>query len=131
PLSPEDLGPRTEEWVGPALFWPELRAAVLDHLGGRSSDEVAVFNRASAGIVAAVSSIGAGGAVVSFAHASSGSHVSVVRGAQVGGCRFLEVGDTRSVEEALRGADVRLLVVTPVTSELDSLATRNGEEAVR
>jgi L-seryl-tRNA(Ser) seleniumtransferase len=131
PLAAEDLGPRCEEWVGPALFWPQLRAAILDHLGGDGSEDVAVFNRASAGLVAAVSALGAGGGVVSFAHPSSGSHVSVVRGAQVGGCGFTEVGSLEALEHALRDGDVRLLVVTPVTSELDTIETAEVAQAVR
>lgn len=33
PLLRDDLGPLTEEWVGPAVVWPQLREAVLHHLG--------------------------------------------------------------------------------------------------
>src|SRR5687767_2214935 len=57
-LEPDDLGPRSEEWVGPALFWPDLKAAILEHLGGDDAHEVAVFNRASAGLIATISAVG-------------------------------------------------------------------------
>jgi L-seryl-tRNA(Ser) seleniumtransferase len=123
PIRPEDLGARVEEWVGPALFWPDLKAAILDHLGGSEDHDVAVFNRASAGLIAAISALGERGPVVSYAHPASGSHVSVVRGAQVGGCELVEVSQIDDVAAALDRPDVRLLVITSVSSELDTLGT--------
>jgi L-seryl-tRNA(Ser) seleniumtransferase len=130
PVPPEDLATLCEEWTGPSLFWSRLEAAVVGHFGGDGSDAVSVFNRTSAGIVAAISALAAGGAVVALAAKIGGSHVSVSRGAGVAGARLVEAADLMTLPNALARSDVRLLVVTPFASDLAALASETVIQAI-
>ena len=62
PLKPDDLQTYCEEWIGPGLFADELTQAAIQHFGG--GDTVAVTNRTSAGIVAAIMALSADRPVV-------------------------------------------------------------------
>jgi L-seryl-tRNA(Ser) seleniumtransferase len=130
PLRPEDLLMLSEEWIGPALYEPELNDAVRLHLGAAPDAGVAVFNRGSAGIVAAMIALGAGGAIVSFVPTGVRSHASAVRGAALAGARFAEVNTLDALSDALGADDVRLLLITTVTSSLASLAEADIRTAV-
>ncbi len=118
PVLPEDLAVRVEECVGPALFEADLRRLAIEHLGGRGDDEVAVFNRTSAGIIAAESALASEGeTIVSFVPGAT-SHPSVKRGAVVARARLREVSSLDDLETALSAGAVPLVIVTGVTSEL-------------
>jgi L-seryl-tRNA(Ser) seleniumtransferase len=130
-LEAADLGSPAEEWLGPAQFEDELRRAVLEHLGGGDDHEVSVFNRTTGGLIAAISSIGAGRTVVSYTPAGSSSHPSITRGARAGGSSFIEVTDLSALERSLATASVGIVVITTVSSELQLLSPEHAAEAVR
>lgn len=121
PLRPADLELMSEEWIGPALYEPELQAAVRAHLGGDEQAGVAVFNRNSAGMVAAMIALASDGAVVSYVPRGTRSHASAVRGAALARARFIEADTPDALESALRADDLRLLLITSVTSSLARL----------
>lgn len=129
PLLSADLDLLSEEWVGAALFEPDLHAAIRAHLGGDARCGVAVFNRTSAGMVAAMLALAGDGTVVSFVPRGARSHTSAVRGAALAGARFIETDDLATVEEALADPEVQLLLVTSVTSALAHLPTPAIEAA--
>jgi L-seryl-tRNA(Ser) seleniumtransferase len=129
PLSAADLASSAEEWLGPAQFSEELREAILQHLGGSSMAGAAVFNRTSAGLIAAISRIASGRTVVSYAPSGSSSHPSIVRGARHGGSPFIEVRDLQALERNV-DSSVGILVITPVSSELKLLSPEEAEAAV-
>lgn len=130
PLRPGDLDLLSEEWIGSALFEPELHAAIRAHLGGDAQSGVAVFNRTSAGIVAAMLALVGDGSVVSFVPHGARSHTSAARGAALAGARFIETDDLAMVEEALADPEVQLLLVTSVTNTLAWLPIPALEAAV-
>ena len=129
-LDASDLGQAAEEWLGPAQFDDELRRAVLQHLGGAEDQATAVFNRTTGGLIAAISSIGAGRTVVSYTPAGSSSHPSIPRGARVGGSAFVEVSDLQALEQSL-SPSAGIVVITPVSSELQLLSPEESGDAVR
>lgn len=121
PVRPDDLATYCEEWVGPGLFAEELRAAAISHMGGEPTDDVAVFNRTSAGIVATIAAHAGGAPVVSVVPEKGRSHASVTRGCGLARVGMLEVqadGDWRAV---IAERKPRLVVVTTVTSGLERL----------
>jgi L-seryl-tRNA(Ser) seleniumtransferase len=118
PLHREDMGERIRESVGPALFWPDLRSSALEHLGAPSGDDVAVFNRTSAGIISSLTALAAAGEDVVSVVPGAISHPSVGRGARLAGAELVEVATPAQLEAALVGTLGRVAVVTPVTSEL-------------
>jgi len=120
PLSPDDLA-RCEEWVGPGLFADRLQEVAVEHLGGQPSDAVAVVNRTSGGIVAAMLAISAGMPVVSVVPAGDRSHASVIRGCRLAGVELVEVDEANALQQALASAVPALVVVTTVTSTLARL----------
>lgn len=72
PLKPADLATLCEEWVGPGLFANDLREVAIAHLGGKSEDGVAVFNRTSAGIIATIAALAGGSPVISVVPLAGG-----------------------------------------------------------
>ena len=120
PLSPEDLA-RCEEWVGPGLFADRLQEVAVEHLGGQPSDAVAVVNRTSGGIVAAMLALSVGMPVVSVVPAGDRSHASVIRGCRLAGVELVEVDEVNALQQALASAVPALVVVTTVTSTLARL----------
>jgi L-seryl-tRNA(Ser) seleniumtransferase len=129
-LDAADLGPLTEEWLGPAQFNEELRHAVLQHLGGTDAHEACVFNRTSGGLIAAISSIGAGRTVISYTPPGSSSHPSISRGARAGGSSFVEVSDLPALNRSLASSSVGIVVITPISSELKLLTPDEAGDAV-
>lgn len=121
PLLAEDLGIATEEWVGAALIAPRAARLVIGHLAAPPGSGVALFNRASAGIIAAISALVPGGStLLSFAPPGSGAHASVRRGARLAGARIEEVDTISGLGERLASSP-SMVVVTPVCSELGVL----------
>jgi L-seryl-tRNA(Ser) seleniumtransferase len=130
-LDPADLGQAAEEWLGPAQFNDELREAVLQHLGGTEDHEVGVFNRTSGGLIAAISSISSERTVVSYTPAGSSSHPSISRGARAGRSSFVEVSDLPALDRSLASSAIGIVVITPVSSELEVLSPDETVDAVR
>lgn len=121
PLLPEDLDTWSEEWVGPGMFAEELRNAGIEHLGGQPDHAVAVVNRTSGGIVAAMLALSAGRPVVSLAPVGDRSHASVVRGCRLGNVELVEVDDPDLLAATISQHHPALVVVTTVTSSLGRL----------
>jgi len=121
PLKAEDLDTYCEEWVGPGLFGDRLRAATVAHLGGDGSEDAAVMNRTSAGIVASVLALSDGRPVVSLVPAGDRSHASVIRGCRLAGVELVEVESGTDAGPVIRKHGPRLFVVTTVTSTLARL----------
>ncbi len=133
PLTPDDLD-RCEEWVGPGLYADRLREVAIDHLGGRADDAVAVVNRTSGGVVAAMLALSCGRAVVSIVPTGDRSHASVIRGCRLAGVPLVEVDDPEHLGAALASAAPALVVVTTVTStlaRLDDAITRSAIAAAK
>lgn len=129
PIVASDLGPLTEEWMGPARFAEDLRLRVLDHMGGSGDDAVAVVNRTSAGLVAATSLLGVSG-VISLAP-GGGPHPSVRRGSALASPLFTSCRDVDEFERACLSGSAGLAVITPTTSELESLEVEDLIRATR
>ncbi|MBP2511527.1 MULTISPECIES: selenocysteine synthase [Agrobacterium] len=133
PVRPEDLNTNCEEWIGPGLYAEELRTVAIEHLGGRSDDGCAVFNRTSAGIVATIAALAGGKPVLSVVPAGDRSHASVVRGCALARVGLKEV--TSDKDWRIHIADCYLVIVTTVTSALarldDALTIAVVEEAHR
>ncbi|WP_407165925.1 aminotransferase class I/II-fold pyridoxal phosphate-dependent enzyme [Bradyrhizobium sp. ORS 111] len=121
PLKPEDLATLCEEWVGPGLFANDLREVAIAHLGGKSEDGVAVFNRTSAGIIASIAALAGGSSVVSVVPPGGRSHASVIRGCAIARVELVEIGGDRDWRAALANAKPQLVVITTVTSALELL----------
>jgi L-seryl-tRNA(Ser) seleniumtransferase len=131
PLKPEDLADLCEEWIGPGLFGEALRQAAIEHLGGRAGDAAAIFNRTSAGIIAAILALSDGRPLVSIVPRDGRSHASVLRGARLAGVRLVEVPGEGDVAAALAEHRPALVVVTTVTSGLERLPDQVTLAAVR
>jgi L-seryl-tRNA(Ser) seleniumtransferase len=110
-----------EEWVGPAFFWDELVDRAREHLGGGAEHEVAVFNRCSAGIVAACLALARPGSQVLSVVPANRSHPSIGRGVRLAGGRLVQTNALSGVEEHLANGDFSLVVITAVSSELQIL----------
>ncbi len=131
PLTLPDIDSHCEEWIGPGLFADELAGAAIEHLGGDGSEAVAVFNRTSAAIIAAILSLSGGRPVVSFIPAGDRSHASVVRGCGLAGVGLLEVGDDEAPEGVLARERPALVIVTTVTSSLARLPDDKSRRAIQ
>jgi len=125
-----------EEWVGPAFFWDELDQLARDHFGGEAGHEVAVFNRCSAGIIAACLALARPGSVVASVTPGARSHPSIGRGARLAAAQLRQTTLPSDVELWLAAEDVSLIVITGVSSELEILdqdvllaAVRLGRDA--
>ncbi len=129
PLTADDLD-LAEEWIGPGRFAERLREVAIDHLGGRPDDSVAVVNRTSGGIVAAMVALSAGRPVVSFVPTGDRSHASVIRGCGLAGVELVEVDDPAEVVPGIDRVRPALVVVTTVTSTLARLADADARRAI-
>lgn len=128
PVKPGDLDTYCEEWVGPGLFAEELVQVAAAHFGG--GDTVAVTNRTSAGIVAAVLALSQGGSVVSVVPDGDRSHASVVRGCGLAGVPLVEVSGGADPSETLARTKPALMIVTTVTSSLARLPDAHTRRAI-
>lgn len=121
PAAADDLPLNCEEWIGPGLFAEELRQAAIGHMGGKGDEAVAVVNRTSAGIVAAILAHANSRPVVSVVPQGDRSHASVSRGAKLANVPVVEVYDLEGLKDALEAHEPSLVIVTTVTSELANL----------
>lgn len=128
PLKPADLATYCEEWVGPGLFADELTAAAIAHFGG--GDTVAVINRTSAGIVAAILALSAGRPVVSVVPRGDRSHASVVQGCKLANVALVEVAGNADTAQVLYDHRPALVVLTTVTSTLARLPDDQTRRAI-
>ena len=128
PLRPEDMDVYCDEWVGPGLFAGELAAAARDHFGG--GETVAVTNRTSAGIVAAILTLSGGRPVLSVVPDGDRSHASVVRGCRLAGVELIEIPGSADAADALLAHKPALLVLTTVTSTLARLPDDRTQAAI-
>lgn len=122
PVKAADLAALCEEWVGPGLFGDHLEQAAIDHLGGRPRDATAVFNRTSAGIIAAVESMAGNQPVVSVVPPGGRSHASLVRGARLAHVPLRDIAVDGDWETAIDQLRPKLVIITTVTSSLERLA---------
>ena len=125
-----------EEWVGPAFFSDELEQLAREHFGGNAGHEVAVFNRCSAGIIAACLALARPRSTVASVTPGARSHPSIGRGARLAGAQLRQTTLPSDVELWLSEEDVSLIVITGVSSELEILdqdvllaAVRLGRDA--
>ncbi|RCW66134.1 aminotransferase class I/II-fold pyridoxal phosphate-dependent enzyme [Pseudorhodoferax soli] len=130
PIRPDDLAGLCEEWVGPGIIANELNAVAIEHMGGRSGDQVAVFNRTSAGIIATIAGLSDGRPVVSFVPRGGRSHASVIRGCGICGSKLIEIDNLQDLHSAVGKSETALVVITTVTSSLESLDAHDIERAV-
>ena len=131
PATSEDLTELCEEWVGPGLFGEELRQAAIAHMGGDGDEAVTVVNRTSAGIVATVLAHAQGRPILSLVPAGDRSHASVTRGARLANVPVIEAYDLPEFKRQLAAQLPKLVVLTPVTSELSVLEDGLIATAVR
>ncbi|MEO0748676.1 MAG: aminotransferase class I/II-fold pyridoxal phosphate-dependent enzyme [Pseudomonadota bacterium] len=127
PVKPDDLSALCEEWVGPGLFADEMTEAATQHFGG--GDTVAITNRTSAGIVAAILALSDGKPVVSVVPSGDRSHASVIRGCRLAGVALLEVEGQDDIEAAMQVCPA-LVIVTTVTSTLARLPDDQTRRAI-
>lgn len=134
PVTATDLPEFCEEWIGPGLYGEELRRTAIAHMGGNGSEEVAVVNRTSAGIVAAILALSGGRPVLSLVPGGDRSHASVPRGARLAGVPVVEAHDLPVLKRMIAAHLPRLLIITTVTSELSILpdeVTKGAVEAAQ
>lgn len=125
-----------DEWVGPAFFSDQFEQLAREHFGGDAGHEVAVFNRCSAGIIAACVALARPGSVVASVTPGARSHPSIGRGARLAAAQLRQTTLPSDVGLWLDEHDVSLIVITGVSSELEILdqdvllaAVRLGREA--
>jgi L-seryl-tRNA(Ser) seleniumtransferase len=128
PLKPEDLATFCEEWVGPGLFADALAKVAIDHFGG--GEAVAVTNRTSAGIVAAILALSDNRPVVSIVPDGDRSHASVVRGCTLASVPLVELSGSESPSAIMEIQKPALVIVTTVTSTLARLPDGQTKRAV-
>ncbi|SAK48513.1 Aminotransferase class I and II [Caballeronia pedi] len=121
PIHAEDIATLCEEWVGPGLAAEELRQVAIGHMGGKTEDAVAVFNRTSAGIIATIAALANGKPVVSVVPPGGRSHASVVRGSKIAGVPVREVQGDKEWAKTIDAERPALVVITTVTSSLERL----------
>jgi L-seryl-tRNA(Ser) seleniumtransferase len=120
----------TEEWSGPAHFWPELERLAKEHMGGKSDHTVAIFNRCSSGIIATILALVSPDDIVLSVVPKGISHPSILRGVELARAQMIEVQESFSVQEAVRNKKVALAILTGVTSELDILSLQGFEHTI-
>ena len=116
-VAPEHLA-FAEEWVGPALFWDDLVRRARAHLGGNAQHRVALFNRASAGIVATMLALAEPATTVISVCPGNGPHPSIRKGVELSRADLFHADSLEAVDECLSSRQVRLIVLTGVSSEL-------------
>ena len=121
PIRAQDIHTHCDEWVGPGIFAEELHRAALAHLGGDPANQVAVFNRTSAGIIASIIALSDSSPVVSISPRRGRSHASVVHGARLAGAELVSVQIDDAWEEAIAKHSPALVIVTTVTSGLERM----------
>lgn len=108
-----------EEWVGVALFVDELAKRTQEHLGGGPEHTVVVFNRATAGIVAACLALATPGSTVISVVPATRSHPSIAQGVTLANAQLEEVSTLPDMQRILDSFKVSLILITGVSSELE------------
>jgi L-seryl-tRNA(Ser) seleniumtransferase len=124
PIRADDIATLCEEWIGPGLAAEELRQVAIGHLGGKADDDVATFNRTSAGIIATIAALADGKPVVSVVPPGGRSHASVVRGSKIAGVHVVEIQGDNDWLHAIESNRPALVIITTVTSSLERLEDR-------
>ena len=117
PVTPEHLS-FAEEWVGPALFWDDLVRLTREHLGGNQEHRVAVFNRASAGIIATMLALAEPGTTVISVSPGNRPHPSISRGVKLSNADLFDADSLETVDACIASRKVNLIVTTGVSSDL-------------
>jgi len=120
-----------EEWIGPAFYWDELVRLAKEHFGGGVEHDVAVFNRCSAGIIAACLALAKPHSTVLSVVPGKRSHPSIGRGARLANAQLEQANSIATVEACLSTDDVSLVVITGVSSELEVIAEDFLLEVIR
>jgi len=128
PLKPDDLATYCEEWIGPGLFAGGLAQVAIQHFGG--GETVAVTNRTSAGIIAAVLALADGRPVISVVPNGDRSHASVVRGCALAGVDLVELESSADPASAIADHAPALVVITTVTSSLARMTDDQTRHAI-
>ena len=81
---------------------------------------MALFNRTSAGVIAAVAALVPPGGLVASLVPRGRAHPCVRRGARLAGATVVEGPSLAALTDALAGRKPDLAILTPVTSELDA-----------
>ncbi|MDG4669342.1 hypothetical protein [Mycobacterium sp. 236(2023)] len=121
PIEATDIATLCEEWVGPGLFADDLRTVVLEHLGGATDHQVAIFNRTSAGIIAAIVALAPAGTVLSVVPQGGRSHASVVHGSRLAAATLIEAAIDTDWTSHIARTTPQLVVITTVTSSLERM----------
>lgn len=120
-----------EEWIGPAFYWDELVRLAKEHFGGGVEHDVAVFNRCSAGIIAACLALAKPHSTVLSVVPGKRSHPSIGRGARLANAQLEQANSISTVEACISTDDVSLVVITGVSSELEVIAEDFLLEVIR
>ncbi|HWR28476.1 MAG TPA: selenocysteine synthase [Negativicutes bacterium] len=121
PIRGEDIE-LAEEWIGSAIFHPQLIVCAREHLSANSDDGVAVFNRTSAGIIATILALCSSGVPIISVVPRGSSHASIRRGALLAQCPLVEINSEEQLELALDQFAGSPVFITGVTSELDVMS---------
>lgn len=118
-LDPSDLGILSEEWIGPSLFYEQLKDVAINHVSGnRETDDVAILNRTSAANICALLALGTSGkTAVSFAPEKK-HHPSVNRGARLAQLNLQSISDVDEMKRITPSPEGGVCLITSVTSEL-------------
>lgn len=120
-LNEDDLGIKSEEWVGPSLFHSQLRETVLAHFGVNKEEtkhyDVAIFNRTSAAIVSSILAFTKPQSTILSYAAGKKAHPSVSRGAKLANAQVTEIESLKELEKSDL-PEGTVCVITAVTSEL-------------
>ena len=130
PVPPDHIA-YAEEWTGPAFFWDDLVKRARDHFGGGDEHDVAVFNRATAGIVATGLALSEPGSVVISVSPGSRPHPSIPRGVELANAKLVEASTLPALDAYFSSQKVSLIVITGVSSELEVIEEDLLLEAVR
>ncbi|MCG8543115.1 MAG: hypothetical protein MJE12_02785 [Alphaproteobacteria bacterium] len=126
----DDL-PHMDDEIAPALYGDGLKSHALEHLGGQSPiHDIALLNRTTAGIVAAMLSLARPGDTV-VGVAPSYSHPCVGRAAARAGARFVDAADLDTLRTVLdQEANVPLVILTRLAVSYEVLDLQICRDAV-
>ncbi len=125
PSTTEDLGPPSDDLVGPAIWMDRLKRIGIEHLGGDiERHHVAFCNRLSSGQVATILSIVKPGEIlVCYSAPPKGfTHSSILLGSKLVGAECLEANTAEEFNDIVEkyGDRVSLVVITGTSTALKS-----------
>jgi len=130
PLDHNDAGLSLRELPGHARIGSRLVRHAREHFHASEQAGVAVFNRTSAAIIAAILALAKPGDNLIAVSRSAPSHPSVHRGAALAGAVCHDVSGVSALEAALNSGAGSLVIVTGVSSDLDCLDAVAFSQAV-